>query len=284
MNFKKSQLIISSLITLGLIGLTWFLLRPQATVTLRLAPSSATLAFNNTSQSVSNGQSLQIKPGNYTFTFSRDEFSTEKKTIEIKNHDNITVTMALAPQTDAARKLINDNPESVKIAAEYKEQRVTELAASMPVTGTGFSIKTCPSVKYPATDKKAFCIVTANPNSERLGRLYLKELGYNLDDLEILVGSSNLMTVMKTATYKVEAYITDTADKQSLYITPLNVPYVSLSEPYNAQLEALRTTALAELEAAGYPNKNYEIVFSNNYLTRYNVDHDQHTDNGHNLE
>jgi hypothetical protein len=92
------------------------------------------------------------------------------------------------------------------------------------------------------------------------------------------------MTVMKTATYKVEAYITDTADKQSLYITPLNVPYVSLSEPYNAQLESIRTTSLAELEAAGYPNKNYEIVFSNNYLTRYNVDHDQHTDNGHNLE
>lgn len=284
MNLKKSQIIIGTVIILGLIGLAWFLLRPQATVTLRLAPSSATLTYDDTSQTVTNGQSLAIKPGDYTLTFARNEFSTEKKTISIKNHDDITVTMALTPQTDAARKLINDNAESIKITNEYKEQKVAELAESMPVSGTGFNINTCPSVKYPTSDKKAFCIITSNPNSERLGKLYLKELGYNLDDLELLVGSTNLMTVMKTATYKVETYITDTADKQSLYITPLNVPYVSASETYNAQLESIKTASLTDLETAGYLNKNYEIVFSNVYLTRYNTDHDEPTGSGHNLQ
>lgn len=283
MNIKRSHIIIGLIVGIIVIILGWFLLRPQGTIEFRLAPETVTLTLDGKDQSITKGQTIHLKPGSYNMTFSRSEFASEKRTVVVKNHETIKVTIALTPQTDAARKLISDNAESVKISEEYKAIRADDLNAKMPIKGTSFSIKSCPSIKHPGTKDKAFCIVTINSNSERIARLYLKEQGFNPDHLEILAGSSNLMTLLKTPSYKVEAYITDTSAKPSLYITPLNVPYVDNSVPFNQQLEDIRTTSLADLEKNGYTLDKYIIVFSNIYLTKYNADH-VHEGEGHSLE
>lgn len=284
MTIKKSQIITGSIIGVLLIALGWFFLRPQGTVEFRLAPEQITIAIDGKSQTVTNGQTMSLKPGTYSFTFTKDEFSSEEKSVVIKNRETTKLTMALTPQTDAARKLISDNAESVKITKEYKIIKVTELADKMPIKAASFSIKNCPSFKHPGTKEKAFCIVTTNTNSERIARLYLKEQGYDPDELELLTGSSNLMTLLKDPTYKVEAYITDTSEEPNLYITPLNVPYVDNSVPFNQQLEDIRTTSLADLEKAGYKLDNYVVSFSNIYLTKYNADHVHEGEEGHSLE
>jgi hypothetical protein len=283
MNIKKSHIIIGLIIGSLLIVLSWFFLRPQGVVEFRVAPEQLTLTLNGKPQLITNGQRLALKPGTYSATFTRDGFGDEKKNIVIKNHETTKFTIALTPETDAARKLINDNPESVKITAEYKAIKVSDLAAKMPIKAASFSIKNCPSIKHPGEKNKAFCITLLNANSERIARLYLNEQGYNPDELELLTGTSNLMTLQKTASYKVETYITDTADKPSLYITPLNVPYVDSSVPYNAQLEGIRATSLADLKKEGYDLDKYTIVFSNIYLSKYNADH-VHDGAGHSLE
>jgi hypothetical protein len=283
MNIKRSHIIIGIIVTIIVVAAGWFLLRPQGTVEFRLAPETVTLTLDGKNQSITKGNTITLKPGSYNMTFTRDEFSSEKRTVVVKNHETTKVTIALTPQTDAARKIISDNAESVKITEEYKTIRADDLAVKMPIKGTSFSIKSCPSIKHPGTKDKAFCIVTINSNSERIARLYLKEQGFNPDHLELLSGSSNLMTLLKTPSYKVEAYITDTADKPSLYITPLNVPYVDNSVPYNQQLEDIRTASLADLEKNGYKLDNYTIVFSNIYLTKYNADH-VHEGEGYSVE
>ena len=289
MNIKRSHIIIGLTIGIILVAAGWFLLRPQGTVEFRLAPETVTLTLDGKNQSIKKGDTLTLKPGSYTMTFTRDEFSSEKRTVVVENHKTAKVTVALTPQTDAARKLISSNTESVKITEEYKVIKADDLAAKMPIKGTSFSIKSCPSFKYPGMKNKAFCIITINANSERIARLYLKEQGFNPDNLELMSGSSNLMTLLKTSNYTVEAYITDTADKPSLYITPLNVPYVDNSVPYNQQLEDIRSNSLADLEKDGYILDKYIIVFSNIYLSKYNADHfhaghDHGDDESHSLE
>lgn len=283
MNIKRSHIIIGLSIGIVIVTLGWFLFRPQGIVEFRLAPETVTLTVDGKEQSITKGDTLSLKPGSYNMTFTRNEFATEKRTVVVKNHETVKVTIALTPQTDAARKLINDSAESLKITEEYRDIRANDLAAKTPIKGTSFSIKSCPSIKHPGSDRKAFCIVTINTNSERIAQLYLKEQGFNPDQLEILSGSSNLMTLIKTPSYKIEAYITDTSDKPSLYITPLNVPYVDNSVPYNQQLEDIRTASLADLEKNGYSLDSYTIVFSNIYLTKYNADH-VHEGEGYSVE
>lgn len=284
MKMKKSSIIVSLIAVAAIIALAWFFLRPQGKVAFSLAPEEMTLSINDKHQVIRHNQTVSLNPGTYTFKFSHNAFSTETKTVTVKNNETINFAMALNPQTDAARKIISDNPESVKIIEKYKLQQETELALLMPINGTGFSIKSCRSAKQPQSGKKAFCITTQHATSERLAKLYIKQLGYNPDTLEMMAGSKNLMTILSTDSYKVEVYSTDKEEKPTLYITPLNVPYVPPNAPRNEQLESIRTESLKDLESQEYVLNDYIIIFSNMYLSRYNADHVHSNDGDNSLE
>lgn len=273
MKFNKSSIIIALVVIASIIALGWFVLRPQAKITFSLAPENMTLAINDKVQQITHNQTISLKPGTYTFKFSRSEFSSVTKTLTIKDDDAIEFAMALNAETDAAKKIIADNPESAKIIEQYQLQQENELASLLPINGNGFTLNSCRSILFPQSEKKAFCITTKDDVGLRFANIQIKQLGFDPEKLEMMFGQKNLMTIIKTDTYKIEAYRTDTNKEPELYITPLNVPYVPVFTPQNEQLESIRIDSLNDLEAKGYKLDNYEIIFSNVYLSRYNADH-----------
>jgi hypothetical protein len=284
MKLNKTSIIIAIILLTVIITVGWFILRPHGKITFTLAPEEMTLSINNKERKIINGQSISLNPGTYGFKFSRDEFSSVTKTIVVNNKDVIDFAMALNPKTDAAKKLITDNPQSAKIIERYQLQQESQLASLMPVNGTGYVINSCRSVLYPQSERKAFCVTTKDDTGLRFANVQIKQLGFDPEKLEIMSGQKNLMTILKTNTYKVEAYTTDSNKKPDLYITPLNVPYVPVSTPRNEQLESIRTDSLADLKTKGYKLDNYEIIFSNVYLSRYNADHVHSSEGDHSLE
>jgi hypothetical protein len=276
MQLKKSSIIISLVVLIALTLVATFLLRPQGKIEFALAPEEVTLNIDGDSQTIRNKQILSLSPGDYTLTAKRDNFSTETVPVTVKKNEKVRLVIALDPQTDEARKLIESNTESVKITKEYKEVVRARLLKSLPISGVNYSVEACKSVKNPTSNKQALCITSPTEAGSETAKLAILQLGYNLDEYEVLTGSSSLKTVMKTDSYKIEAYANDPADHPQLYITPLNVPYVSPTTARNEQLEAIRTASLAQLEREGYSKDNYVIIFSNVYLSRYNVDVHNH--------
>lgn len=276
MQLKKSTIIIILLALTIVTVLAAFFLRPQGKVEFALAPEEATLSFNGSTQTIRNKQVISFSPGTYTLSVTRDDFSTETTSVTVEKNETVRTVIALDPQTDAARKIIESNPESVKIAQEYKNLLDARLFKSLPLSGVNYSVDSCKSVKYPATDKKSLCITSPTEAGEATARLAILQLGYNVDDYEVLSGKSTLKSFIKTDTYKIEAYQNDPADRPQIYITPLNVPYVPPNTPRNEQLESIRKASLAELEKQGYDQDNYVVIFSNIYLSKYNVDVHNH--------
>ena len=126
--------IIGAIVVVGLLALTgWFLLRPQGSVELALAPEEITMTITDTDpRKVQHGQNLRLHPGAYNATFSRDGFKSETTRIVVRKDQENRLVMALTPLTDAAKKIISDNPESVKVAKEYEQ--VKYQALNLPMT------------------------------------------------------------------------------------------------------------------------------------------------------
>ena len=280
MQFKKSTIIVVlAVLTLGTV-VAAFLLRPLGKVEFALAPESATLTIDGNSRDIRNKQVITLSPGNYVFNVERDGFSTESVNVTVEKNKTVRTVVALDPQTDAARKIIDENAQSVQITQEYKKIQRDRLFNALPLSGVNYSVEACKSVKNPTSDDKALCITSPTEAGEVTAKLAVAQLGYNVDDFEVLTGKSTLKTIIKTDTYKVEVYQNDPADKPQLFITPLNVPYVPPTAPRNEQLESIRTASLAQLESEGYAHENYVIIFSNIYLSRYNVDVHNHGEGG----
>lgn len=276
MQLKKST-IIAILAALTIITvLAAFFLRPQGKIEFALAPEEATMSVNGNTQTIRNKQQISLSPGNYTLSVKRDQFSTESVNVTVKKNETVRSVIALAPRNDAARKIIENNPESVKITQEYKQIQHSRLFKSLPLSGVDYRVESCKSVKYPATDKQALCITSATDAGGETAKLAILQLGFNIDDYEVLTGKTTLKTFIKTDTYKIEVYQNDPADRPQIYITPLNVPYVPPTAPRNEQLEAIHTASLEQLEREGYEHEKYVIIFSNMYLSRYNEDVHNH--------
>ncbi|HEV7951857.1 MAG TPA: hypothetical protein VGO98_00575 [Candidatus Saccharimonadales bacterium] len=276
MQLKKSSVIIILVVLIIVTVVAAFFLRPQGKVEFVLAPEEATLSINGNAQTIRNKQVISLSPGTYEISVARDQFSTKKASVTVEKNKVARTVIALDPQTDAAHKIIESNPESVKITQEYKELRQSLLFKSLPLSGVNYSVEACSSVKYPTTDKKALCITSPTFAGEETAKLYILQLGFNVDDYEVLTGKSTLKTLIKTDTYKIESYANDPADRPQLYITPLNVPYVPPNAPRNEQLESIRIASLDHLEKEGYIRDNYVIIFSNVYLSRYSADVHNH--------
>ncbi len=278
MQLNRSTIATILVLLTVVILMVMFLLRPQGEVEFIIAPEEATLTFNGSSRTIRNKETVSFSPGVYTFSIKRTEFSTETVYITVEKDKKIRAIVALNPQTDAAREIIKSNSESVKITQEYEENKRARLFKALPLSGVNYSVEACKSIKYPTTDKKALCITSPTEAGESTAELIIMQLGYDISHYEVLYGPSTLKTLIKTDTYKIQAYQNDPAEHPELYITPINVPYVPPNAPYNEQLESIRLASLARMEAEGYNHDNYVIIFSNIYLSQYNVDVHNHSE------
>jgi hypothetical protein len=278
MQLKKTPIILTVLAIITLSVLGWYVARPQGSLEFALAPNTMTLTIDKKDQTITHKQVLKLTPGTYEATFSRDGFQTETKAIVVEDKKSNRVVMALTPITDAAKKLLSESTESQKVVKEYEQVKYQELIASLPLSGVNYTVTSCPSVKYPKTDKKALCITAETPEGEAAAKNKIKDFGYNLASLEILTGTENIKAVITRDSYRIDYYSnvkqeTD-SDKLALFITPLNVPFVPYSTQKNPELEAIKSAALADLKDNGYALDKYAIYYSNVYLSQYNPDVD----------
>lgn len=273
MQLHKKSLIFGLIIGSLLLLATWYLTRPQGTLEFALAPESVQLTINDKPQTIQHKQKLSLSPGTYELTFSRDEFDSQTETVIVEKGETERIVMALTPKTDAARELINSNAESRAVAKEYTQVKYDKLIVSLPLSGVGYQITACPSLKKPSTDAKAICISTTTANGEQAALTAIRQFGYDTDELELLIGTETIKSVIKADSFTIDWYTnvdSEHSDKPSLFVTPLNVPFVPYNTANNPQLESIRDAALEALKENGYDIEKYDIVYSNIYLSKYN--------------
>ncbi|MDB5187032.1 MAG: hypothetical protein JWM07_504 [Candidatus Saccharibacteria bacterium] len=273
MNITRKNIVVGSVLALLAVMVIIFFSLPKGSVEFAIAPSEVSLKINNKTQIIKHKQIIKLTPGTYEAEFSSADFESETKTIVVENRKKNRIVIALTPLTDAARKKINDNSESVAVVKEYKSIRYNGLLATLPLSGVNYMITSCASVKNPGSDTKALCVTTNTQAGKVAAVSAIKQLGYDPNDLEILIGSETQKVILESATYRVDYYTNvkqEGSDKVGLFVTPLNVPFVSYTAPFNQQLEAIKAEALNTLEKNGYNLAKYDVFYSNIYLSKYN--------------
>lgn len=274
----KTTLILSILTIIILSVVGWYFTRPQGVIEFVLAPQQLTFVINGKEREISHNEKIKLTPGTYKVAFTRDGFRTEEKSLIVEDDKQHRIVMALTPLTDAAKKVLADSSESQNVINEYKQVKSNELIKNLPLSGVNYSINACPSVKQPKTDTKAVCIVTTTTQGEKAAKDTLQQMGYTLGDLEILVGTENIRSIIRTDSYRIDYYKdvqTEGTDKLPLFITPLNLPYVPYATTFDPASEAVKTAALNDLKERGYDVNQYAIYYSNIYLSRYNTNADR---------
>lgn len=266
---KYIKIIILLIITTIIAIVAAYLLRPQGEIKFSIAPKEVTMKSSDSERTVTREQVIKLKPGMYTFSFSREGFSSTQSTIEVKDNETTEAFVALEPVTAEARMIIDNDPESAEIIEKYRALKQEELLSRLPITSAGFSLERCTYIGTSDTDQKAVCLNTSNQNSRQVADEYLDRLGFSLAGLKVYSGENNLMTLARTDTYRIEFY---SGDHSKLFITPMNVPYIPPTVENNDQLESIKSAALIALDNMGATEENYTITYSNSYLARYNED------------
>jgi len=273
MKFSKTSIVagIIAVIILSVVG--WYFTRPQGSVEFIVAPHQLSISYSGRSQLVTHSQIIKLSPGIYDITFSRQGFKEAKKKITVTKNQTTRVVMALTPLTDEAKKILADSVESQAVIKEYKDVQYAELTDSLPLSGANYVVTKCKSVKHPASSTAALCINAPTPEGEAAARQAIAQLGYSIEGREVLVGNATTKSIIKRDSYQIDYYTnvkTEGSGKPALFITPINTPYVAASTASNPQLEAIKTAALTDLKVSGYDLSQYDIFYSDAYLSKYN--------------
>lgn len=272
---KKIFIVTSILLAITAI-IVFIIVSSKGEVVLSLSPDIAQLKINdNKDESVKNGQTISLSPGVHLFQFSRDGFANQTSRVTLTKGETINVTIALIPQTEAARKLVNSNPETSSITKQALDQKNIKLLARLPITTSSFSIAPCKSIKNPSdTTNKAVCITALVSDAENAALLYARNAGYNQKEFEILIGSKDRKTVSSTSDYKIEYYSNIDSSKTPLFVT------LTGSEADQTKLLSIKDKLLSDLTRQGYDTSNYDIYYIDRFLSQFNpepTDHDSHS-------
>lgn len=196
----KIKLIIGLFIGLVVIVMGLFiysLANPKGQLVIYIAPEAGTLKINGKEQQVKNEQSLALSPGDYSISFSRDEFDGETtQKVSIEKDINTDVVFVLNPLTDRARELLT-TPGSQKVIERYSGKVINKEAAEiveknpilniLPIRARLYVVSSCLSVAHPEDKTKiALCAVMTEHGLEPYIRKDIQSRGFNPDELEII--------------------------------------------------------------------------------------------------
>lgn len=182
---------------LVVIALGYFIF-PKSYIKISIAPDQASLSIDGGSpRQVTSGQTVFVLAGKHTYKVSRDQFDSQTVTITSANNETKEVLVALDPQTDAARALLNTaNSQSViqRVGSrklDTAQESITKnypILKDLPYTSHSFEIDACSSQKYPNDSSKiALCVYSNDPTGvQPIVEGVIKNLGYNPGDYEII--------------------------------------------------------------------------------------------------
>lgn len=283
---QRSVVIGVGLAIIGLIAWSVYLLLPHSSITLQIAPKQANLTIDNSQHmSVTRGQKIRISPGQHTLSLSRSEFSTEQTTVNLKNGETQTITLALTPQTDNAWNIMRSDPDSMTIYQLYNDKKTSSTITSiqsqnplyekLPLNTREYYIYLCPSLKHP-TDKlkKAICVIPTVDATRQLSLDALKSAGFDLSKEEVYVSlDETVLPIIDNDQYTISYYRDlSTSNKPTFSIL---IPYKTMDpQAYQSYLTSQRDKALAALTQAGYSLPDITFVYINPELVKYNTSKD----------
>lgn len=193
---NKNKLLISLGVIFIIIFSIVYLLTPRATIKLSVAPDKVFVSVNNINKAYKNGDSLSIKPGDYSIKVSADGFDTYTTTISIKNHGNKELLVALKPNTDAAKQLLLNDKSQAIMQRFYGKDLINQtdtlvkkypIINILPINARLYSINLCSSVKFPNDKTKiALCVKEAQDGLDPYVLKDISSRGFNPDDYEII--------------------------------------------------------------------------------------------------
>ena len=278
---KKTIILIAAVIAIALITMVTYALTPRSYVILKIAPKSATLSIDgDKGRNVNRGDKVTLKPGEHTLVLSRDEFSTETIAVSIAKKETKTVMIALTPQTDAARIIINTDPDSVAIYEGYIAGKVRSNISqietanpayrSLPVTTQEYLIYTCLSLKNPKNPlARAVCVDLAAEGARDDALIALGKIGIDTSKEEVYIGTdSKVRPILHTDIYAIDYYHDiGTNGKPTFVIVAITALGSSSKE---SELVAIKDTALSKLKSSGYHLDDINLVYVNPALTKFN--------------
>lgn len=193
---RRNIIIIISVLSLALIGLIIYALIPKTQLLFSVAPHEVTASINGQVRQVTNGQKINVKPGVYKITISRDQFDSYSLSVTVSEGKTAEVLVALNPQTDAARALLN-NQESQDIIQRFTGSQMNNyhqtinsnlpIIKILPIQTNYYYVYPCQSQKYPNDKTKlAVCVDITDSSYEPYVENYIKSKGYDLNNYEVI--------------------------------------------------------------------------------------------------
>lgn len=201
---KYIKIAIGIFIGIVIAGIAYFIF-PKSYITMSVAPSKVTLVIDKgNSHTITTGKVSFVIAGTHTYTFSREGFATQTITLNSGNNESKEILLALTPQTNAARNILENDTDAShavqeKVASIREAEQADAIAknypiiAILPYSSHSFEITTCASAKYPNDPSKiALCVYANDPST--IGALVedtIREKGYNPSSYEIIYKSAD---------------------------------------------------------------------------------------------
>lgn len=172
-----------------LIGFAVYAASYSAVVAFAVAPQESSVSYQSSSQIIRDGDTIRLKPGTYDFTFSKDGFITQVKTVEVKEDLQNVIPVSLTPTSDdAAEELSSDvNITALQGMADItntyiEEQSATDpTVANLPFSNLLFSIDYYKPAHTDA-DEPFIIVIDAISIYRYAAMEKLRSMGYNPAD------------------------------------------------------------------------------------------------------
>lgn len=196
----NKKLIISIAGVVAIIGIVAGVINiatPKSYVIFASAPKNINVIIDDgKQQSVENGKKVRVSPGTHTVAVTQTDFTPYTKEISIKNNETLEFLVALSPQTDAARSLIEDDISQAIIQRFYgktytkQTDEITNnypILSELPIEARFYTIAACGSERYPEDATKiALCVGLYQANLEPYVLKDISSRGYDPNDYEII--------------------------------------------------------------------------------------------------
>jgi len=169
---------------------------PKTKILFSIAPETANLSINNKAYSIKNEDTLNFKPGEYSYKLHRDGFEEYSGKIDIKKGEQTELLVALKPITDDAKKLLLNEKSQIILQRFYGlnySESIKDISKKyplidiLPIQARLYTISACKSQKYPNDNSKiAIC---ADITTDQLKPYVIKDIvsrGFNINDYELI--------------------------------------------------------------------------------------------------
>lgn len=182
---------------MGIVASLIYIATPKSFITFASAPKVINVKIDNNKQrTVTNGEKIRVSPGSHMVAVSQTDFTPYTKEISTKNNETQEFLVALSPQTDAARKLIEDDVSQAIIQRFYgknytkQTDEITKnypILSVLPIEARLYTIAACKSERFPEDGTKiALCVGLYQADLEPYVLKDISSRGYNPGDYEII--------------------------------------------------------------------------------------------------